>query len=335
MSAPLDWDEAMAQAIDLAAAGPRGSNPQVGCVLLSPQGEVIGRGFHRGAGTAHAEVVALADAGERARGATAVVTLEPCRHTGRTGPCTEALIAAGVERVVIAVADPTAQAGGGAEVLRAAGVDVVMGVREVPARRVIRGWLALQDRGRPHITLKSAVSLDGRVADASGGPTPITGAAARARAHADRAVTDAVIVGTGTVLADDPALTARTPEGRLGDRQPLRVVVGRREIPQDARVQDSAARTLLVRDHDPHSLMAALVQAGVQEAIVEGGPTLAAALVEADVVDAVCWFVGPLVLGAGPLALPRLATQREIHVTGVSILGGDVLIEGDVLPVGS
>lgn len=324
----MTWDGHMREALALAAQGPRSQNPQVGCVIVDQQGAVIGRGFHRGAGTPHAEVVALGGAGERARGATAVVTLEPCRHVGRTGPCTEALRQAGIARVVYAQDDPTGPAAGGAEQLRSWGVPVESGVLAGEAERLTRGWTSLQRRGRPFLTLKCAMSLDGRVADASGGPTAITGPAARAWAHEERARTDALIVGTGTALADDPALTARRPDGTLADRQPLRVVVGRRALPAQAALQDASARTLLVRSHDPRDLVGALVEAGVQEGIVEGGPTLAAALLDAGLIDAVVWLVAPVLLGAGVAALAPLSGRHRVSVNSVDMLGQDIRIEG-------
>ncbi|MDT0166174.1 bifunctional diaminohydroxyphosphoribosylaminopyrimidine deaminase/5-amino-6-(5-phosphoribosylamino)uracil reductase RibD [Actinotalea sp. AC32] len=206
-------DHAMLRALELAARGPvRGPNPRVGCVLLTTDGRTIGEGWHRGAGTAHAEVAALEDAraaGHDVRGATAVVTLEPCDHTGRTGPCTRALLAAGVARVVHAVDDPDPAAGGGARTLRSAGVDVVGGVRRAEGEALLETWLHAVRDGRPWVTLKTATSLDGRVAAADGTSRWITSTDARADAHRTRAVVDAVVVGTGTVLADDPALTVR------------------------------------------------------------------------------------------------------------------------------
>ena len=324
----MTWDEHMRVALALAAQGPRSLNPQVGCVIVDASGDVVGRGFHSGAGTAHAEVVALSEAGPRARGATAVVTLEPCRHTGRTGPCTTALMDAGIVRVVYAQTDPTQDASGGETVLRDAGIDVVAGVLAHDAQRLTRGWTSMQLRGRPHITLKCAMSMDGRVSGPSGGPTPITGEDARSWAHAERARTDAIIVGTGTVLADNPALTARLADGSLAARQPLRVVVGTRPIPETSRVLDETAPTLLVQSNDPRELMRALVEAGVQDAIVEGGPTLAGALVSTDLVDSVVWLIGPMLLGAGLAALPSLPAPRRLSVHSVVMLGADIKIEG-------
>ena len=330
MTGSIDWSSAMREAIDLAGSldVDCAGNPRVGCVIVADDGRVVGRGHHRGAGTAHAEVVALADAGPAARGATAIVTLEPCRHSGRTGPCTQALLDAGVARVVYAVDDPGEQAGGGAEVLRAAGVEVITGVESGAARWAARAWFHARTHGRPWVTLKSAVSLDGRVADATGGPTTITGAESRVYAHRWRALVDAIVVGTGTVLADDPALTARAQDGGRHPHTPLRVVVGARPLPAGARVLDDAAATHLHRDHDLGALMAGLHAREVQHVLVEGGPTLAAAFLDAGLVDEVLWFVAPVILGDGPIALPALERMLDVDVRDVLVMGEDVVVEG-------
>ena len=206
----MDETAAMDRALLLARRGPEhGPNPRVGCVLLAPDGSVLAEGWHRGAGTSHAEIAALAAARaarRRTRGATAVVTLEPCDHTGRTGPCSEALLRAGVRRVVFAVEDPNPVAAGGAARLRAAGVDVVSGVRAAEAAQLHEVWAFAVRTGRPFVTLKTAATLDGRVAAADGTSRWITGPEARAHAHAVRAGVDAIAVTTGTVLADDPEL---------------------------------------------------------------------------------------------------------------------------------
>lgn len=327
-----DWEALMAQAVALAASpdAPRGVNPRVGCLIVDSQGVIVGRGFHRGAGTPHAEADALAQAGAAARGATAVVSLEPCRHTGRTGPCTDALIAAGVTRVVYAQPDPTERAGGGADVLRAAGVEVIGGVGAHEALEVNRLWTHVQRTGRPYVTAKLAVSLDGRVADSRGGPTAITGPVARAHAHALRAEVDAIVVGTGTLLADDPQLTARHPDGTLHGRQPLRVVIGDSAVPRDARAQDGAAPSLRLTGHDPGRALAELADRGVQHVLLEGGPTLLTAWLAADVVDAVIWFVAPMRLGAGPVAVLRMVVPVAVDVQEMRPMGDDVAVMGTV-----
>lgn len=330
--------DAMLRALDLARRGPaHGPNPRVGCVLLGPDGEVLGEGWHRGAGTAHAEVAALADAGERgtgARGATAVVTLEPCDHTGRTGPCSCALIEAGVRRVVVAVADPNPDAAGGAARLRAAGVEVVVGVEEAAGRALLRPWLLAVGRGRPFVTLKTAATLDGRVAAADGTSRWITSPEARAHAHALRAEVDALVVGTGTVLADDPLLTARTPDGSLAEHQPLRVVVGERALPLDGRLAGRGGEVVHLRTRDPREVLDALHAREVRHALVEGGPTLAAAFLRAGVVDEVHAYVAPVLLGAGRSAVGDLGVRTvddaiRLHPREVLPLGPDVLVVAD------
>src|SRR5690606_8428396 len=238
---------AMGRAVELAARGlgTTSPNPVVGCVILDADGAVVGEGFHAYAGGPHAEIVALAQAGERARGGTVVVTLEPCNHHGATGPCTEALIRAGVKRVVIGVKDPHPQAGGGEQRLRAAGIDVEVGVRQAEVEAGNIFWLTAVRRGRPYGVWKYAATRDGRSAAADGSSMWITSEAARMDVHAHRCTVDAVIVGVGTVLADNPQLTARNlRDGSLAIKQPLRVVVdsaGR--TPPDARVRDGSAPT--------------------------------------------------------------------------------------------
>ena len=318
----------MARAIALAqsADAPRGANPRVGCVIIDADGREVGAGHHRGAGTPHAEVEALRAAGPLARGATAVVSLEPCRHVGRTGPCTTALIEAGITRVVFAQDDPTDVAGGGADVLRGAGIEVIGGVLADEAAAVNADWVHMQRTGRPVVVVKMAVSLDGRVADASGGPTAISGPAAGVLVHELRAQCDAIAVGTGTLLADDPRLTARDPDGRPGDRQPLRVVIGTRPIPDTARVRAGAGEPLHLATRDLVAALDDLVARGVQRLLVEGGPTLTAALLDADLVDEVVWVVAPRVLGAGPVSVPTLVHPVGLVVREIRAVGDDVVV---------
>lgn len=307
---------------------PRGENPRVGCVIVDASGTVVGSGFHRGAGTAHAEVVALAQAGAKARGATAVVTLEPCRHTGRTGPCTRALIDAGVGRVVIAQPDPTPEAGGGANELRAAGVDVVSGVLTDEAHAINAEWTFAVGAGRPFVTVKTAMSLDGRVAGPGGAPIAITGEQARLRAHQVRSEVQAIVVGTGTVLADDPELTVRHGVGIVGE-PPLRVVVGGRAVPADARIRNAAAPTWLAGALAPQDLLAALYARRVRSVLVEGGPTLVASFMEAGLVDRWLWFIAPVLIGDGPTALATMDSVVGVDVVEVQVLGEDVCITAE------
>lgn len=326
---------AMVRALELALRGPaHGPNPRVGCVLVGADGRTLGEGWHRGAGTPHAEVAALDDARERGadvRGATAVVTLEPCDHTGRTGPCSRALVEAGVARVVLAVEDPNPLASGGARTLRAAGVEVRTGLLADEGREVLGPWFDAVRRGRPFVTLKVAASLDGRVAAADGSSRWITSEESRRHAHALRAQVDAIAVGTGTVRADDPSLTARDADGTLTVHQPLRVVVGRTEVPAAARLRGPGGDLVQIRSHDPHEVLAALHGHEVRHVLVEGGPTLAAAFLRAGVVDEVHAYVAPVLLGAGPSAIGDLgigtiddAVRLEPHE--VHRLGPDVFV---------
>jgi diaminohydroxyphosphoribosylaminopyrimidine deaminase/5-amino-6-(5-phosphoribosylamino)uracil reductase len=273
-------------------------NPPVGAVILDRDGEVAGVGATEPPGGAHAEVVALRRAGTRAVGGTAVVTLEPCNHHGRTPPCVDALVAAGVSAVAYGVDDPNPVASGGSTRLAAAGVGVVSGVlADEVAGGPLREWLHKQRTGKPHVTWKFATSIDGRSAAPDGSSQWITGEAARADVHLRRAVADAIVVGTGTVLADDPTLTAR-PDGKLAEKQPLRVVVGIREISQDARVLNDDSRTMILRTRDPHEVIRTLSDR--TDVIVEGGPTLAGAFLRAGVIDRILAYVAPILLG-GPI----------------------------------
>jgi diaminohydroxyphosphoribosylaminopyrimidine deaminase/5-amino-6-(5-phosphoribosylamino)uracil reductase len=324
---------ARAREMGLSALGTTSPNPAVGAVILDAGGTTVGEGATHPPGGPHAEVVALAQAGERARGGTAVVTLEPCAHTGRTGPCADALIRAGVARVVVAVPEPTELAGGGAERLRAAGVEVVVGVEQEAAERgALAGWLTGVREQRPYVIWKVAATLDGRVAAADGSSRWITGPEARAEVHRIRAGCDAVVVGSGTALADDPQLTVRDAEGRNADRQPLRVVLDRRDrLPATARVLDDAAETLVSRAATPADLLAELFARDVRRVLLEGGPTLAAAFLRDRLVDEVVVHLAPTLLGAGPslvgdLGIPGIGSALSFSVAGLTPLGGDVEI---------
>jgi diaminohydroxyphosphoribosylaminopyrimidine deaminase/5-amino-6-(5-phosphoribosylamino)uracil reductase len=328
----------MRRALSLAVTEgvPRSPNPRVGCVLLDADGRTIAEGFHRGAGTAHAEAAALAEAGTAARGATAVVSMEPCDHTGRTGPCSQALIEAGVARVVFGQSDPNPRAAGGERRLAAAGVEVVGGVLAEEAAAVNEAWTFAVSHGRPMVTWKVASTLDGRIAAADGSSRWITGPEARAQVHALRAEVDAVLVGTGTVLADNPALTVRTPDGRLAERQPLRVVMGRRSIPEGAALRDGRADLRVFPTESPADVLAALGADGVQHVLLEGGPTLAAAFVREGLVDRVIWYLAPKLLGSGHaavggLGVPGIDQAIGLEITAVSRVGQDVRLDGTMV----
>ncbi|MEO5980820.1 MAG: bifunctional diaminohydroxyphosphoribosylaminopyrimidine deaminase/5-amino-6-(5-phosphoribosylamino)uracil reductase RibD [Pedococcus sp.] len=322
----------MRRALELADRGRRAdANPRVGCVLVSPAGEPVAEGWHRGAGTPHAEADALGHAGEQARGTTAYVTLEPCNHTGRTQPCAQALLDAGVARVVHAQSDPNPRAAGGAEVLRGHGVEVTQGVLEREATALNATWTHLVTTGRPWVTWKLASSLDGRSAAADGTSQWITGPAARDDVHAQRSQCGAVVIGTGTALIDDPRLTARRPDGTLFDDQPLRVVVGERDLRPDARVLDDSAATWHLRTRDPKEVLARLADAEIHHVWLEGGPTMAAAFLAAGVVDEVVAYVAPVFLGrgrpsVGDLGITTIADALRLEPTDITVLGTDVRI---------
>jgi diaminohydroxyphosphoribosylaminopyrimidine deaminase/5-amino-6-(5-phosphoribosylamino)uracil reductase len=321
---------AMTRALVLAASPgvPLGPNPRVGCVLLAQDGTTVAEGFHRGAGAPHAEADALARAGSAARGTTAVVTLEPCNHTGRTGPCARALADAGVARVVYAQADTSPVATGGADALRAAGVDVEGGLLAGQARALNREWTFAVESGRPFVTWKFAATLDGRSAAADGTSRWVSSAPARRDTHRLRALCDAILVGTGTVLVDDPQLTVRDDEDRNlpRERQPLRAVMGLRDVPAGRRVLDDAAQTVLLRTRDPHEALDALRERDRQHVFLEGGPTLAGAFLRGGLVDEVVSYVAPMLLGAGrnavaDLGIESIADALHLDVTDVTVLG--------------
>ncbi len=316
-----------------AAEGVRGTtnpNPPVGAVILDAVGSIAGVGATQPPGGPHAEVVALQAAGDRARGGTAVVTLEPCNHHGRTPPCTEALVAAGVTAVYYAVPDPNPAAAGGAAALAQAGIEVDAGLlADEVERGPLRAWLHKQRFGRPHVTWKLAASLDGRSAAADGTSQWITGPQARARVHAERAKLDAIVVGTGTVLYDDPRLTARLPSGEPAHRQPLRVVVGHSELPPNSRVLDDAAPTRLIRTRDPHQVIAELSE--YTDILIEGGPRLAGAFLSAGLVDHIIAYYAPILLGDGAAAVSNagvgnIAQALRFRREYVETIGPDVLI---------
>ncbi len=330
-------------------------NPSVGCVLVR-EGRVVGRGVTAPGGRPHAEVLALAVAGNAARGATAYVTLEPCSHHGRTPPCADALVAAGVARVVVAAADPDPRVNGaGVARLRAAGIAVHEGVLAAEAEALQAGFLTRVREGRPMVTLKLATTLDGRIATASGESQWITGPEARRAAHCLRGTHDAVLAGIGTVLADDPALTCRIPGFRQS--QVVRVILdGTLRIPETARLvqtaQDaptwvvhrpgvSAARAAaltaagvrLIAAANAADALRALAAAGLTRLLVEGGAQVAASLLRDNLVDRVAWFHAPAIMGADGLpgvqgfGATTLTDLRRFTRAAVRALGADMLTE--------
>lgn len=362
----MDDSPFMARALALAARGLglTSPNPAVGAVLVR-DGAVVGEGAHMRAGGPHAEVAALAEAGEAARAATCYVTLEPCAHHGRTPPCADALIAAGVARVVAACRDPNPRVDGrGLARLREAGIEVTVGVGETEARALNRAFFTFVTTGRPHVTLKSAMTLDGKIAAWDGTSRWITAEAARAEAHCLRFRADALLVGVGTVLRDDPALTVRLPDAP--PKEPARVVADSRlRTPLGAQVVQAGdpSRTILAcaapaprrrasalrergvrvlelpadgRRVDLRALLRALAELDVVAVLAEGGAELAAALLDAGLVDRVAFFVAPRLLGGrtapGPLGGVGRALKEAVSVHGLSyrMIGEDLLLEGDV-----
>ncbi|WP_255546167.1 bifunctional diaminohydroxyphosphoribosylaminopyrimidine deaminase/5-amino-6-(5-phosphoribosylamino)uracil reductase RibD [Glaciihabitans sp. dw_435] len=341
-----DIETAMRHALDLASRGPAiGVNPQVGCVLLDASGHTVAEGWHRGVGTPHAEVDALSKLATRevtaadgtvvtvpdARGLSAVVTLEPCNHTGHTGPCSEALIAAGVSAVYFAVSDPGIASSGGAARLIEAGIPVTGGVLAAEAEEFLRVWLTAVRLRRPFVTVKWASTLDGRAAAADGSSQWITGTAARQRVHEQREASDVILVGTGTVLADDPSLTARGDAGELMEHQPVPVVIGERDIPNDAKLRTHPAGLIQARTRDLGAVLSGLFDRGYRRAFVEGGPRLASALIAAGLVDEVSVYLAPTLLGGpglaiGDLGIPTITAQKRLDLVGVEQLGNDLLI---------
>ncbi|MEC4015512.1 bifunctional diaminohydroxyphosphoribosylaminopyrimidine deaminase/5-amino-6-(5-phosphoribosylamino)uracil reductase RibD [Streptomyces sp. H27-D2] len=348
----------MQRAIALAARalGATSPNPVVGCVVLDAEGNSVGEGWHQRAGGPHAEVNALRAAGERARGGTAVVTLEPCDHTGRTGPCTGALLDAGIARVVYAVADPDPTATGGAGTLAAAGIDVEGGLLAEQAAAGNEAWLTSVRRRRPFVLWKYAATLDGRIAAADGTSRWITSPESRADVHRLRARADAVVVGSGTARMDDPQLGARVVDVEV--TQPLRVVVDTNAaaVKPGARVLDGTGPALIAVAEDADAthleglapvvrlprapdgrglsipaLLAALYERGVRSVLLEGGPTLAGAFLAAESVDRVVGYLAPVLLGAGPAVLAdagisTITQALRLDVTDTVRLGPDLRV---------
>jgi diaminohydroxyphosphoribosylaminopyrimidine deaminase/5-amino-6-(5-phosphoribosylamino)uracil reductase len=346
----------MAHALRLAERGlyTTHPNPRVGCVIAHGE-QVIGTGFHQRAGEPHAEVFALREAGEQARGATAYVTLEPCAHHGRTPPCADALIAAGASRVVIAAEDPFPQvAGRGIGKLRDAGIVVDTGLMREAARELNMGFFSRIERGRPWVRVKLAMSLDGRTALANGESKWITGEAARADVQRWRARSSAILTGSGTVLADNPRLTVRLPDGEAFT-PPWRVLLDNRlRTPPGSHVLDGTAPTLVLHNEhyapidprfqaaelaavpvqggamDLHVVMAELARRHVSEVHVEAGPTLCGSLLAAGLVDELLLYVAPVLLGdsARPLlglpSLTDMADRWKLRTLDRRVLGDDL-----------
>ncbi|WOH20464.1 bifunctional diaminohydroxyphosphoribosylaminopyrimidine deaminase/5-amino-6-(5-phosphoribosylamino)uracil reductase RibD [Paenarthrobacter sp. GOM3] len=309
MPSSIAEQRAMEAALAAALRGPRGANPLVGAVILSPEGEHLATGYHRGAGTAHAEADAISEArrqGIDTTGTTMVVTLEPCNHEGRTGPCAQAIIAAGIAKVIYAVDDPHDPAAGGARTLRAAGVEVHSGLAAVEARDLNREWFDAVAAKRPFVTLHIAQTLDSRIAALDGTSQWISSPESLADNHGLRELIDAILVGTGTVLIDNPRLTARTPDGELSQHQPLRAVMGLRDVPDDAAVRGTDGRFVHLPTRDPAEALGRLFDEGARHVMVEGGSSILSTFLAAGLVDELIIYLAPTLLGSGTAALNDL-----------------------------
>jgi diaminohydroxyphosphoribosylaminopyrimidine deaminase / 5-amino-6-(5-phosphoribosylamino)uracil reductase len=302
-------------------------NPIVGAVIVTADGSVIAEGFHdRHKSADHAEVVALKIAGEKARGATMYVTLEPCNHTGTTAPCTQAIIDAGIKSVVYAVADPNIVAAGGAAALKAAGIEVVAGVGEDEASYSNRAWLTKILQGRPFITWKVAATLDGKVAASDATSKWITNDASRADVQKVRRSVDAIMVGTQTVIADNPYLV---PHDGAATKNPLRIVCGTQELPKSANVFNDAAQTKVIASKDLKVIAAEVLATGVNHIVLESGPTLATAMLQAGMLDELMLYQGASVLGAGKsfvadLGISTIENAMSMQRISTETFGDDV-----------
>jgi len=330
-------ESAMQRSLELALLGPAwGVNPQVGAVILDQEGRIVAEGYHKGSGTPHAEVMAIEDLKRSipypfAPGYTAVVTLEPCNHFGKTGPCAQALIDAGISRVVFPLKDPGNESAGGAQRLRESGVEVIEGVLRDKAKEQARVWLSSKQLGRPFVTLKWASSLDGRIAATDGSSKWISGEESRRDAHLLRRDVDAILVGTGTVIADDPELTARDQNGNYFEHQPLRVVMGERALPSDKRVFNDKAETIQIRARNPQVVMQELQNRQVKHLLVEGGSKIASEFIRNNLVDEFIVYLAPLLLGGPRLAIndlgiPSMAEAVNLRITEQKLLGEDLFI---------
>lgn len=280
------------------AAGRTAPNPVVGASVYTAGGELVGRGATEAPGGRHAEVVALDEAGERARGGILVASLEPCNHQGRTGPCAMRIIEAGIATVLYGFSDDSVIARGGAETLRQSGISVLH-IPDIAQHGPLEPWLHTQRHGRPWVVYKSAITLDGKIAARDGSSQWITSTAARQHAHLRRRYADAIIVGTNTALTDNPSLTARDTEGSLYRRQPQRFVMGLRDVSSIHMMQphDGLKAATHLATRDPHEALAALGPA--QRVILEGGSTVAAAFLHAGLIDAMDLYIAPKIMGSG------------------------------------
>lgn len=299
----------------LRGEGRTGSNPIVGAVIIDSEGQLVSEGFHAGAD--HAEVVAIKAAQKMPAGSTMVVTLEPCNHFGKTGPCVDAIIQAGITRVVYAVSDPNPIAAGGSDRLRAAGIEVISGVLETAARFFNRAWLSVIERNRPFFIWKVGATLDGKTSAADGTSQWITSDSSREFVSLLRRNSDAILVGTGTVIADNPSLVPHDDEDI---KNPLRVVMGTREIPEGSHVLDDQAELLVIKSRNFTELVDNLLERGVKQVFVESGSELGTAMLKAGIIDEIMLFQAPTLLGAGKSFIGDLGIQTLSERIDLSIL---------------
>ena len=304
-------------------------NPIVGAVILSDSGEIISEGFHhREDGGKHAEVIALQGAGTKANGATLILTLEPCNHHGKTPPCTEAIIEAGIAKVIYAVSDPNPKAAGGAARLREAGVEVESGLLEEEVSFTNRAWLKKIKSARPYITLKVATTLDGKVAASDGSSKWITNEGARKSVHELRSECDAIVTGTGTVIADDPAMTVRGVERDKIEFKPARVVMGTRAVPAGSKILDESATTIHLESHSLSQLLELAEGKGWNRILVEAGPKLTSAFLKAELFDELFLYQAPTLLGGGfdfvgDFEARNLSERVDLKLHSTKIIGED------------
>jgi diaminohydroxyphosphoribosylaminopyrimidine deaminase/5-amino-6-(5-phosphoribosylamino)uracil reductase len=327
----IDESIAMKRALQLSelGLGLTSPNPIVGAVIIDAAGKKVGEGFHQRVNDLrHAEVVALDDAGAKAKGATLVLTLEPCSHEGKTPPCTEAIIAAGIKRVVFAVSDPNPIAKGGAEKLRAAGIEVINGLLEKEVRFSNRAWLKKISKNRPYITLKLATSLDGKIAAANGSSKWITNEISRGDVARLRSECDAIVTGIGTVIADDPALTVRGVERAGAKFAPTRIIMGKRPVPSGAKILDESAPTIHLETNELSDLMELARAQGWNRILIEAGPKLVGAFLNARLFDELFLYQAPTLLGGGndftgELEIRDIAERIDLELRDFLALGDE------------
>ena len=325
----INAESAMRRANEISklGLGKSSPNPIVGAVIVGNDGQFAGEGFHHSQeGGAHAEVVALDKAGQRARGATLFVTLEPCNHMGKTPPCTEAIIAAGVKKVVFAVSDPNPIAHGGAQSLTDAGIIVEPGLLKDEVAFTNRAWLKKIKSSHPYITIKIAASLDGKVAALDGSSKWITSEISRSDAAILRSQCDAIVTGTGTVLADNPSLTVRNIKRESFEFKPVRVVLGKREIPLDSKILDKSSETIQIKGNDLGELMELAKSRAWNQILIEAGPTLTSEFLRAGLFDEVFLYQAPTLLGSGldfasQLEIRTLNQRLDLELLSADLLG--------------